>query len=175
MKIVIEIGSLSDVDELELLYNDLNDYLSTRTNYPGWLKGVYPVRENAVVGINNKNLYVAKYAGKIVGSVILSHEPEDAYHEIKWDIDTDYINIFVVHTFVVHPDFLKAGIGKKLMDFSIQLGREMQMKSIRLDVFEKNSPAIALYEKSGFKYIDTVDLGLKNYGLNWFRLYEMLL
>lgn len=27
-------------------------------------------------------------------------------------------------------------------------------------------------EKCGFEYIDTVDLGLGNYGLNWFKLYE---
>jgi RimJ/RimL family protein N-acetyltransferase len=44
-----------------------------------------------------------------------------------------------------------------------------------LDVYEGNIPAISLYEKYGFKYIDTVDLGLGNYGLDWFRLYEKLL
>ncbi|XAM46318.1 hypothetical protein TPDSL_28260 [Terrisporobacter petrolearius] len=51
----------------------------------------------------------------------------------------------------------------------------MNIKELRLDVYEKNLPAIKLYEKFGFKYIDTVDLGLENYGLKWFRLYEKLL
>ena len=60
MKIVIETGSLCDVDELELLYNNFKNYLSTRTSYPRCLKGVYPIREDAIVSINN-NLYVAKY------------------------------------------------------------------------------------------------------------------
>ncbi len=58
------------------------------------------------------------------------------------------------------------------MDFSTQHSIKLQAKSIRLDVYEGNMPAIRLYEKCGFKYIDTVDLGLGNYGLNWFRLYE---
>ena len=46
---------------------------------------------------------------------------------------------------------------------------------LRLDVTEKNVPAISLYEQYGFSYIDTVDLGLEEFGLKWFKLYEKLL
>ena len=38
MKFVIESGTTADIDELEKLYDDLNDYLSATTNYPGWIK-----------------------------------------------------------------------------------------------------------------------------------------
>lgn len=51
----------------------------------------------------------------------------------------------------------------------------MNIKVLRLDVYEKNLPPIKLYEKFGFKYIDTVVLGLENYRLKWFRLHEKLL
>ena len=34
----------------------------------------------------------------------------------------------------------------------------------KLDVYEKNEPAIRLYQKCGFQYIDTVDLGYGKYG-----------
>ena len=64
------------------------------------------------------------------------------------------------------------GIGRALMDYSFELAQQSGVKSIRLDVYEKNLPAISLYEKCGFEYIDTVDLGLGNYGLDWFKLYE---
>ena len=40
MKFVIESGTPADIDELEKLYDDLNDYLSATTNYPGWIKGI---------------------------------------------------------------------------------------------------------------------------------------
>ena len=175
MDIIFDLGKEDDIEELERLYNDLNDYLAEGVNYPGWKKGVYPVRQNAIKGVEHGNLYVAKYNGKIVGSIILSHEPEPAYYKAKWDVQHDYSNIFVVHTFVVHPKFLKCGVGKALMDFSIEHSIKSEVKSIRLDVYEGNIPAIKLYEKCGFKYIDTVDLGLGNYGLTWFRLYEKLL
>ena len=175
MKLIIEPSSFADIDELEELYNDLNDYLSTTTNYPGWIKGIYPIRENAIAGVKDNNLFVARYNGKIVGSVILDHHPEEVYHGVKWKLDTDYNSIFVIRTFVVHPLFLKNGVGRSLMDFSFELAQKSDMKSIRLDVYEKNILAILLYEKCGFEYIDTVDLGLGNYGLDWFKLYEKVI
>lgn len=67
------------------------------------------------------------------------------------------------------------GIGRALMDYSFELVQQSGVKSIRLDVYEKNLPAISLYEKCGFEYIDTVDLGLGNYGLDWFKLYEKVI
>jgi len=174
MKFVIESGTPADIDELEMLYDDLNDYLSATTNYPGWIKGIYPIRENAVIGIQDNNLFVVRHEGKIAGSIILDHYPDEAYNGVKWKVDADYSCIFVIRTFVVHPSFLKMGIGRALMDYSFELARQTGMKSIRLDVYEKNLPAISLYEKCGFEYIDTVDLGYGNYGLDWFKLYEKI-
>ena len=97
-----------------------------------------------------------------------------AYNNVKWKIEADYSRIFVIRTFVVHPSFLKMGIGRTLMDYSFELAQQSGIKSIRLDVYENNLPAISLYEKCGFEYIDTVDLGFGNYGLDWFKLYEKL-
>ena len=174
MKFVIESGTTADIDELEKLYDDLNDYLSATTNYPGWIKGIYPIREDAVAGIKNNTLFVVRHDGKIAGSIILDHHPDEAYNNVRWKIEADYSRIFVIRTFVVHPSFLKMGIGRALMDYSFELAQQSGIKSIRLDVYENNLPAISLYEKCGFEYIDTVDLGFGNYGLDWFKLYEKL-
>jgi ribosomal protein S18 acetylase RimI-like enzyme len=175
MDMIFDLGKEKDIDELEQLYNDLNDHLAKGVNYPGWKKHIYPVRQNAIDGVKQGTLFVLKHNGKILGSVILNHEPVPAYYKVKWQYEFDYSDVFVIHTFAVHPKFLKCGVGKALMDFSIEQGIKGQAKSIRLDVYESNIPAIKLYEKCGFKYIDTVDLGLGNYGLNWFKLYEKLL
>lgn len=42
-------------------------------------------------------------------------------------------------------------------------------------LYENNMPAIRLYEKMGFHYIGTVDLGYGKYGLDWYKLYQYLL
>lgn len=174
-KYLIEKGRAEDIDSLGTLYDELNEYLETHVNYPGWAKGIYPVRETAVDGIREGTLFVVRDEGKIVGSVILSHEPEAAYEEGEWLTDADYDRIIVIHTLVVHPKFIGKGIGKMLMDFAKDYAGAEGMVSIRLDVREENAPAIALYERSLYKYVGTVDLRLGIPGLKWFRLYELVL
>ena len=75
---VIEKGTTEDVDELENLYDALNDHLSRAVNYPGWIKGIYPVRETAEDAIKEGSLFVLRIDGLIAGSIILNHTPEAA-------------------------------------------------------------------------------------------------
>ena len=68
------------------------------------------------------------------------------------------------------------GTGKSYLNVKeAEFAKKSGIKTIRLDVYEKNIPAIKLYEKNGFIYTGTVDLGLGNYGLKWFRLYEKII
>lgn len=170
---IIEKGTVNNIDELEILYNNLNDYLEAHVNYPGWIKHIYPVRETAVSGIEADNLFVLKIDGVIAGSVILNHEPENAYDKVKWMLEADYKDIIVIHTLVVNPQFMQRHIAWQLMKFAEEYGIKQNVRSIRLDVSVHNIPAIALYEKLGYNYIGTVDLGLNYDHLKWFRLYEL--
>lgn len=172
---IIEKGTIDNIDELENLYDHLNDYLESGTNYPSWLKGEYPNRETAVNGIKNNSLFVLKINNEIAGSLILNHEPETGYTQVIWGIEVDYKDVVVIHTLVVHPKYLKNGIGKNLMDFAKRYSIEQKMKTIRLDVSIRNAPAISLYEKCGYSYVGTIDLGLNIPGLVWFKLYELVL
>jgi len=164
-----------DTDELEKLYNDLNDYMASTVNYPGWIKGIYPTRETAVEGIRENSLFVAEDNGKIIGTIILNHTPEDAYSPVKWLTDAEYNEIFVIRTLVVHPEYLNKGVGSTLLQFARYLAIHQKMKSIRLDVSTGNTPAIKLYRKMGYEFISTVDLGLPYEHLKWFELYELVL
>ncbi|GKU25551.1 GNAT family N-acetyltransferase [Clostridium folliculivorans] len=171
---LIEKATINDINELEELYDNLNDYLETTINYPGWKKGIYPVRETAENGIRENSLFVLKIDDKIAGSVILNHLQEDAYRGVNWGIDLKDEEVIVIHTFVVNPIYMKNGVGQKLMDFSKEYCLKNGFKTLRLDVSIKNTPAISLYEKSDFKYVDTVDLGLNIPDLIWFKLYEII-
>ena len=50
----IRVGNEEDIDSLEELYNNINDYLESTINYPGWKKGIYPVRKDAEDGIREE-------------------------------------------------------------------------------------------------------------------------
>ncbi len=173
MDIRIVKGRLDDIDMLEQFYNELNDYLERGENFPGWKKGIYPTRECAQEGVDEGNLYIAWDNGRIAGSIILNHKQEAAYDTVEWDSECDDGDVYVIHTFAVHPDYMKKGIGRLLMEHAINECSRLQGKYIRLDVTQKNVPAIRFYEKMGFQYVGTVDLGLGEYGLPWFKLYEM--
>ncbi len=165
----------ADLDGVGKLYEDVCDYLDAHGNYPGWKKGIYPVRRDAERGMMANALYVARIGERTVGTVILTHEPEDGYGNGKWLTEDDYRRIYVVHTLAVHPDFLKCGIGTELLVFAERVAREEQCVSIRLDVVKDNIPAERLYQKCGYQWAGTVSLGYEAYGLPWYQLYEKLL
>ncbi len=175
MGLIIEQGSCSDLDKIEALYNELNDALAEGINYPGWRKGVYPVRDDAKKGLEEGGLFIAKQDGIIVGSIILNHDQEEGYDTVAWLSEAKEREVFVIHTLVVHPNYKGQEIGKNLMLFAEDYARQCKMKSIRLDVYEKNIPAIKLYEKCGYQYLQTIDLGLGCYGLDWFKIFEKVL
>lgn len=59
----------------------------------------------------------------------------------------------------VHPDFLGKGIGKRLVEAIIHVGKELKYRAMRLDTLPYMEAAIALYQAHGFKpiprYYDT--------------------
>lgn len=175
IELSIEQGNHADLDEIEQLYNDLHDALTAGINYPGWIKGIYPTREDALTGIEDSTLFVARSDHKITGSIILNHKYENGYDSVTWQYKGDYRSVFVIHTLVVHPNFTKSGIGRQLMYFAERFARQNNIKTIRLDVYENNTPAINLYENCGYQYASSVDLGYSKYGLDLFKLYEKLL
>lgn len=165
----------ADLDQIEKLYEDVCDYLEGHINYPGWKKGVYPARRDAEKGLMEHTLYVAQMEGKIAGTIILNHKPEEGYKKGEWLTEDDYRFIYVVNTFAVHPDFLNCGVGMELLKFAEQVAREEGCVSIRLDVVKGNIPAERLYQKCGYQLTGTVSLGYEKYGLPWYHLYEKVL
>ncbi|MFQ5455052.1 MAG: ribosomal protein S18-alanine N-acetyltransferase [Nitrospirota bacterium] len=53
----------------------------------------------------------------------------------------------------VDKPFMRNGIGERLVDFSIDMGRKREVKEVFLEVRISNIPAISLYKKIGFYII----------------------
>ena len=170
--VIIRKANVKDIESIEKLYNSIIDYLNATHNYPGWKKGIYPTREDAISGLEEDVLYVAEVNSNIAGTIMLIHKGEDGYKQAKWSVDTSYDKVYVVYTLAVNPDYLRMGVGEKLLLFAEELAMKEGCLSIRLDVVKGNIPAIHLYEKCGFKYIDTVSFGYEEYGLPLYDLFE---
>ena len=183
MEIWIRPAAAGDLDEIEELYGVLGDFLAGCVNGPRWSRGVYPLREHAKEGLLNGTLYVAevetKVGGvvqkKVAGSVIYQREQGDVYQEVDWQIPFD-VPVFVIHILAVHPEFMRCGIGKALLEHASELGQKQGIQAVRLDVFDKYLPAIGLYERCGCVCRGPGDRGLAAiYGLKWYKVYEKVI
>lgn len=172
MSIIIEKAKSAELPQIEMLYSDICDYLADKEYNPGWRKGCFPTVDDALMFLRGDALYVAKENGKIVGSVALTHSPNaESNEDSKFD-EAEYTDILFIHIFTVHPDYHRKGIGTAMLNFARQLGTQQGVKAIRLYVYEKNYVAIKAYEKNGYEYVEKVDIGLREFGLDWFCLYE---
>ncbi|MEG2118324.1 MAG: GNAT family N-acetyltransferase, partial [Clostridia bacterium] len=156
MDLDIDKAQMKDIDEVEKLYNDVCDSLSEKKDSAGWTKGDYPTKNEALEFFANDALYVAKSGGKIVGTIALTHKPDSDLKSASSFVESDYVDVFFVRVFAVHPDYLHKGIGTAILKFSEERGRQEDIKFIRLCVYEYNLTAIKIYEKNGYKRIDKV-------------------
>lgn len=107
--------------------------------------------------------------------MILNHNYNDKYKEIKWDKKLTDQEILVIHALGVHPCVIGRGIGKKMVYEAINIAKSSSIKAIRLDVLKSNEPAKKLYLSCGFKYCGTLPLFYENTGEQDFEMFELLL
>lgn len=175
MSLIIRRGTPEDLDALENLYGEVCDHMAATINYTGWKRDVYPARQDAEAGIQEGGLFLAEENGEAAGSFILSPRQEAAYARANWQAELEERDVRTIYTFAVSPRWRGKGVGRAMLAYAARCAEEEGARALRLDVYEKNLPAIRLYESAGFRYVDTVSLGLEDIGLDWFRLYEKLL
>jgi len=59
-----------------------------------------------------------------------------------------------LHNIAVERDYKKKGLGKKLLEFMLDIGKQKKVKEIFLEVRVSNAEGIGFYEGNGFKRID---------------------
>ena len=172
MNVTIEKACINDMESVEELYNDICDFLSDKEYNPGWRKGIYPTRNEAEYFMNQDALYVARFDDGIVGSVVLTYSANTESNENCRYHKEESKDLLYIHDLVVHPNFHRQGIGIALLNFAQQFAILKGVKALRLYVYEKNSVAINTYEKNGYVFVEKEDIGLGQFGLPWFCLYE---
>ena len=157
MDIIIKKAMSQDLDAVAALYGTVCGYLADKPFNPGWRRDIFPAREDAERYLDAGGLYIAWDGGRAVGTIALTAETDNA---------------LCIHEVAVHPDCLRQGVGAAMLDFAAKNGLERGAEVLRLYVWEGNVPAIQAYEKTGFVRIGKEDIGLGEFGLDWFYLYE---
>lgn len=114
----------------------------------------YPSPELLASDIVQESMHGFYLDEKLAGLIVLNHHQEPAYQSIEWEFDDP--NPLVIHRICIDPDYISRGIALKLMHFAIEYAIQENHLSMRLDTFEGNFKAQALFTKIGFTKLGTV-------------------
>ena len=162
-----------DFYKIRSLYWTLIDQEQDEPSFPHWKKGIHPSDGMIQDSINTGQLYVLSDGDEIAACVIANDEKVDGYADAPWQVDSD--EVMVLHVLAVHPDHRGKGLARRLVKNVIEQGRKARKKVLRLDVIENNTTAEKLYQKLGFRYIQTKRLYYDVVGEMTFKLYERVL
>ena len=162
-----------DFYKIRSLYWNLIDQEQDDPSFPHWKKGIHPSDEMMQDSTDKGELYVLSDGGEIAACVIANAEKVDGYSDAPWQIDSD--EVIVLHVLAVHPDHRGKGLARRLVENVIEQGRKEGKKALRLDVIENNITAEKLYQKLGFRYIQTKTLYYEVVGEMTFKLYELVI
>lgn len=179
-KINIRRASPEEFSQVMDIYDDIIEKTKNSENSPKWTRNVYPTDEMVMDDIRKGALYVAalKEAGEgpaIVASMVLDHEYNEGYDDVKWLIDASPSEVMYIHLLGVRPEYMRRGIARELVKFAAQEARKQGAPSIRLDVILGNKKAEALYTGQGFKYVDTCELYYEDTGRISFKVFELVI
>ena len=65
-----------------------------------------------------------------------------------------------ISTVVVNPRYRRRGIAMKLVESALNVAKEKNIEIVKIDVEAKNTPAVKLYTKAGFKQYGRLERGM---------------
>jgi len=150
--IYIRKAKMKDLDTVFALVSLCTKHMLTQ-KIDQW-DSLYPSHAILKRDIENESLFLAETLDHIVAIIVLNESQEPEYSDIDWQ----YTNgkPLIIHRLCVHPETQGKGIATKLMAFAENYAREKHHSTIRLDAFQANPIAVALYEKRGYRKVGVV-------------------
>ena len=169
---LIRLAKIEEYEQVLKFYYDTIDMLGTSEFNSLWKKDVYPSNAYIRESIEKGNMWVYELDGQIISAMVLNHECNEGYKSVKWPTEVTKEEFFVIHAFGVLPSIHGKGIGSQMLKNAIEYASKNNIKVIRLDVLADNVPAVRLYTKNGFSYVDSTCMFYEDTGWTDFKLFE---
>lgn len=153
-------------------YHELIPQMQAYPYYPTWIVGVYPDDDYLKTLTENGQVFLGLENGRAIGVVVLNHQPNEGYEDVPWQVSAGDDEVVILHLLGVLPEYWGKGFSDELLDFAAELSRSQGQKAIRLDVMEANLPAKKLYERNGYREIETIEMYYESTGRTGFTMYE---
>ena len=141
---MLQLATASDREEVNAIAKQVHDM------HVSWRPDIYePVEEHYTKArfeeaIRNRQLYVAKLAGEVVGFAALNQFTYDWPGVVKR-------KVMIVDEFGVHEFCRGRGIGKTMMEDIHALAGAFGCTDLQLRVYPQNDQAVGFYQQCGFQ------------------------
>lgn len=162
MLIQTKIAELQDLPKVAELYKDICDHQSKDEYGADWTWGEYPSEEGLKHLIETGYLVMGLQDGKTVAGGVIT--VGDDYPNVDWPTPAPDSQIGVLHLLGVHPEYRGSGVSKQILQAVLKVAKDAGLKVVHLDVLGGNLPAAKLYEKNGFKAIETLTIHYDDIG-----------
>lgn len=111
---------------------------------------IYPDEAILSEDIDKGEMYLLLHEKQLISCIVVNEEQDELYQSGSWKY-TDK-NIAVIHRLCVHPRAQGNGNGKKTLQFTEKMIKDLGYAGIRLDAFTQNNAAIHMYESVGYSH-----------------------
>ena len=155
---MIRLATINDLNGIMKCINDAKSLFKLDGSDQWQDLDNYPNEETMILDITRKELYVYEVNFKILGCIVLSSKNEQCYENMNigsWLTNGPYL---VIHRLAVDKDVYHKGIAKKLIDYVINIAKEKNVSSIKVDTKHENYRMQNLLLKCEFKKVGIVYL-----------------
>ena len=152
-----------ELDAVWALYGAVADEMRDTPHDVWWRLGMHPTRKGLEQACRDGNLFVAEESGvdegtPLAGAFVLDGSQGPDYARIPWRVACGADEVAVVHLLAVAPAARGRQVGRRLVEAAAEEARRRGARALRLDVFDNNAPAIALYRAAGFADCGVFDI-----------------
>ena len=150
---MIRRAQAGDLPAIARIYEEILDLEERRSrSYTNWQRGKYPTADTARQAMEADTLWVLTDEDAVCGAVILNGVQLPEYACVPWLFSAAEEQVMVIHTLVISPRFSGRGLARELVDFCEREARRQGKCVMRLDTYEGNAPANAMYPRLGYRF-----------------------
>jgi len=173
---MIRPATAADLSAVAAIYDEILDHEAATVSYTNWQKGSYPTRATAERALKAGTLFVGEGEdGTLYGCVNLNHIQPEEYARLPWTIPAQGDEVLVIHTLCIPPSRSGRGHGREFVAFAEDYGRSVGSRVIRLDTYEGNLPALAMYPKLGYSYVGETEFFFEGFTREILKCFEKAL
>jgi GNAT superfamily N-acetyltransferase len=169
---MIRFATAADLDGIEAIYDAILTREEAGPVYTNWQRGKYPTRAHAQQALDAGTLYVGEDDGFLWGVVNLNGIQLPEYDNIPWEIAAEREQVGVIHTMCIHPAASGQGRARQMVTFCEEESRRLGKTAIRLDTWEGNVPANAMYPKLGYTFAGATEFFFQGFIHEILNCYE---